>query len=78
MIAEHKIDRFFDLFRQLGVLGQSVRARGEVACDDHDLAGRVVDGMIELEARPMAAKFQVGVGEPGKTLYIVGHGSRWR
>jgi hypothetical protein len=43
VVAEHKVDRFSDLFGQLGALGQSVRARGEVARDDHDFAGRLVD-----------------------------------
>ena len=47
MVAEHKVDRFSDLFGQLGVLAKSVRARGEVARDDHDFAGRLVDGVIE-------------------------------
>jgi hypothetical protein len=78
VIAEHKIDRFFDSFHQLGVLGQSVRARREVAGDDHDFAGRLVNGIIELAPRAMAAKFQVGVGEPGKTRYMFGHGGRCR
>jgi hypothetical protein len=64
MIAEYKIDRFFDLFRQLGVLGESVRARREVARDDYDFAGRLFGGMIEQLTRAMAAKFQVGIGEP--------------
>ena len=73
MVAEHKVDRFSDLFGQLGVLGQSVRARGEVARDDHDFAGRLIDGLIKLVPRPMAAKFQVKVGEPGKALYVVGY-----
>jgi hypothetical protein len=49
-------------------------ARGEVACDDHDFAGRLVDGVIEPVLRSMAAKFEVEVGEPGKTLYVIGHG----
>ena len=61
VVAENKVDRLSDLFGQLGVLGQSERARGEVACDDHDFAGRLIDGLIELVARPMTAKFQVEV-----------------
>jgi hypothetical protein len=51
-----------------------VRARGEVARDDHDFAERLVDGVIEPVPRSMAAKFEVEVGEPGKTLYVIGHG----
>jgi hypothetical protein len=39
-------------------MGQSVRARGEVAGDDHDFASRLIDGLIEVVPRPMAAKFQ--------------------
>jgi hypothetical protein len=74
MVAEHKVGRFSDLFGQLGVLGQSVRARGEVARDDHDFAGRLVDRVIEPVPRSVAAKFEVEVGEPGKTLYVIGHG----
>jgi hypothetical protein len=74
VVAEHKVDRFSDLFGQLGVLGQSVRARGEVARDDHDFAGRLVDRVIEPVPRSMTAKFEVEVGEPGKTLYVIGHG----
>jgi len=54
VVAENKVDRFPDLFGQLGVLGQSVRARGEVACDDHDFAGRLIDGLIELVPRPIS------------------------
>jgi hypothetical protein len=50
-----------------------MRARGEVACDDHDFAGRLIDGLIELVPRPMAAKFQVEFAEPGKALYVVRH-----
>ena len=30
--------------------------------------------MIEPVPRSMAAKFEVEVGEPGKTLYVIGHG----
>src|SRR5262249_39725529 len=71
MVAEHEVNRFSDLFGQLGVLGQPVRACGEVACDDHDFAGRLVDVLIELVPRPMAAKFQMEIGEPGKALYLV-------
>jgi hypothetical protein len=73
VVAENKVDRFSDPFGQLGVLGQSVRARGEVACDDHDFAGSLIDGLIELVPRPMTAKFQVEVGKPGKAVYVVRH-----
>jgi hypothetical protein len=51
-----------------------VKARGEVARDDHDFARRLVDGVIEPVPGSMAAKFEVEVGEPGKTLYVIGHG----
>ncbi len=51
-----------------------MRARGEVPRDDHAFAGRLVDGVIEPVPRSMAAKFEVEVGEPAKTLYVVGHG----
>jgi hypothetical protein len=45
-----------------------------IARDDHDFAGRLFDGVIEPGRRSMAAKFEVEVGEPGKTLYVIGHG----
>jgi hypothetical protein len=34
----------------------------------------LVNGVIEPVPRSMAAKFEVEVGEPGKTLYVIGHG----
>jgi hypothetical protein len=59
---------------QLRVLVRSVRTCRDIACDDHDFAGCLIDGLIEVVPSPMAAKFQVEISEPRKTLDVVfGH-----
>jgi hypothetical protein len=68
----------YDIYTNINISFSYFRPRGEgirkVACDDHDFAGRLVDGVIEPVPRSMAAKFEVEVGKPGKTLYVIRHG----
>jgi hypothetical protein len=73
VVSEDKVDRLSDVLGQLAVLGPSVSARREVSGDNHDFAGRLIDGLKEGVSRLMAAKLQVDVGKPSKPLDVIRH-----
>jgi hypothetical protein len=54
-------------------MSQSVSTRAEVARYDHNFAGCLVDGLIEIVPSLLAAEFQMKVGEPNQALDIVRH-----